>query len=375
MHRTKILITLEVVFLVFVVVACASAPGERWSGTTKGTLTRISALEEPELRDKTLPGSFPTTILKKIPAAYTIPYGDIVYVENDGRCSQGKVIKITGGHGERGIPRKYECVKSPLVQAQPPTFDFSGIWSGRGYSCVEPQPPQYVMIKIKDGDVTATKLTGDSCIRAGEVTWRGKYTSNPFPGQMSGRRPELVWFDVMIRIVDENTINVHGAVFTRVEVPRPLWVLQRKVPMSAETLERLTKIAESISTGDRKVRPMQVAAQLLEESLRRPPTEEDRLPIDTPKVDTPKVDTTVDASVYDDYVGQYAYAILTVTREGDRIFAQLTRQPKFEIFPKSETEFFWKVVDAQVTFVKNEAGLVTHARHRQHGEFEAPKIK
>jgi len=169
----------------------------------KGTLTRISALEKPELRDKNLPGSFPTTILKEIPAAYTIPYGDIVYVENDGRCSQGEVIKITGGHGGRGIPRKYECVKRPLVQAQPPSFDFSGIWLGRGYSCVDPQPPQYVVIKIEDGDVTATKLTGDSCIRAGEVTWRGKYTGNPFPGQMSGRRPELFWFDVSIRIVDK----------------------------------------------------------------------------------------------------------------------------------------------------------------------------
>ena len=52
-------------------------------------------------------------ILKAIPADYTIPYGDIVYVENDGRCSQGEVIKITGGHGGRGIPRKYECVKRP----------------------------------------------------------------------------------------------------------------------------------------------------------------------------------------------------------------------------------------------------------------------
>ncbi len=54
-----------------------------------------------------------TKILKAIPAPYTIPYGDIVYVENDGRCSQGDVIKVTGGHDERGIPRKYECVKRP----------------------------------------------------------------------------------------------------------------------------------------------------------------------------------------------------------------------------------------------------------------------
>jgi hypothetical protein len=49
----------------------------------------------------------------------------------------------------------------------------------------------------------------------------------------------------------------------------PLWVLQRKVPMSEETLERLTQLAESISTAERKVSPMQVAAQLLEDSLDR----------------------------------------------------------------------------------------------------------
>jgi len=261
-----------------------------------------------------------------------------------------------------------------LVQAQPPSFDFSGIWSGRGYQCVRPQPPEYVVIKIEDGDVTATKLTGNSCIEAGEVTWRGKYTGNPFPGQMSGRRQgQMFWFDVSIRTVDANTITVGGpggAVFTRFVVPNPSWGLQREVPMSAETLERLTKIAESINTEDRKVSPMQVAALLLEESLRRPLTKEDQLP-----TDTPKVDTTVDAGVYDDYVGQYCYAILTVAREGDRLFAQLTGQRKFEIFPKSETEFFWKAVPAQVTFVKNEAGVVVKAIHRQHGEFEAPKIK
>ncbi len=47
----------------------------------------------------------------------------------------------------------------------------------------------------------------------------------------------------------------------------PLWVHQRKVPMSAETLACLTHLAASVSTAERKVSPMQVAAQLLEESL------------------------------------------------------------------------------------------------------------
>ncbi len=88
----------------------------------------------------------------------------------------------------------------------------------------------------------------------------------------------------------------------------------------------------------------------------------------------------VDSASYDALVGKYDYgqgkAILTVTREGDHLFGQLTDQPKFEIFPKSPTEFFWKVVDAQVEFVKNDAGKVTKAIHHQGGRtFDAPRIE
>ena len=91
-------------------------------------------------------------------------------------------------------------------------------------------------------------------------------------------------------------------------------------------------------------------------------------------------DTTVASDVYDDYVGRYDYGtyggILTVTREDDKFFAQLAAQPKIEIFPRSETEFFWKVVDAQITFVRNEEGEVVHAIHHQGGmEIKAQKLK
>ena len=78
-------------------------------------------------------------------------------------------------------------------------------------------------------------------------------------------------------------------------------------------------------------------------------------------------------------VGRYDYGqkeILTVTRDGARVFAQLTGQPKFEIFPKSSTEYFWKAVDAQVSFAKDENGKVTKAVHHQGGRvFEAPRIE
>jgi hypothetical protein len=51
----------------------------------------------------------------------------------------------------------------------------------------------------------------------------------------------------------------------------------------------------------------------------------------------------VDPAVYDSVAGKYDYgngAVLTVTREGNHLFGQLTGQPNVEIFPKSETEYF-----------------------------------
>src|ERR1700758_5584230 len=47
----------------------------------------------------------------------------------------------------------------------------------------------------------------------------------------------------------------------------PSWVRHPKVPMSEATRLRLTRLAEQSSTGGRKVSPMQIAAQILEDAL------------------------------------------------------------------------------------------------------------
>ncbi len=52
-------------------------------------------------------------VLKEVPGNYTLSYNQIVYVENDGRCDIGQVIKVTGGKRSKGIARKYECVIRP----------------------------------------------------------------------------------------------------------------------------------------------------------------------------------------------------------------------------------------------------------------------
>ena len=72
-------------------------------------------------------------------------------------------------------------------------------------------------------------------------------------------------------------------------------------------------------------------------------------------------DAIVPDTVLETYVGNYELKpgfVLTVTKEGNQLKAQATGQPDFEIFPKSETEFYVKVVAAQITFNKNSTGVV-----------------
>lgn len=87
---------------------------------------------------------------------------------------------------------------------------------------------------------------------------------------------------------------------------------------------------------------------------------------------------TVDKNLLISYVGRYNYGqgmVLIVTLEGNQLYAQLTGQPKFPIFPSSKNEFYWKVVDASVTFAADEKGDVTQAIHHQNGrQFEAKKL-
>jgi CubicO group peptidase (beta-lactamase class C family) len=78
----------------------------------------------------------------------------------------------------------------------------------------------------------------------------------------------------------------------------------------------------------------------------------------------------VDSKTYDAYVGYYRLTpsfIITISKENDRIFLQATGQPQIEIFPESATDFFLKVVDAQITFLKDDRGEVTGLILHQNG--------
>ena len=91
-----------------------------------------------------------------------------------------------------------------------------------------------------------------------------------------------------------------------------------------------------------------------------------------------KYDVALEWDMLERFVGKYQYgpAVMTVSREGTQLYAQLTGQPNFPIFPKSESTFEWRVVEAKVEFVMDEQSAVTVARHTQNGTtFDAPKTE
>ena len=66
-----------------------------------------------------------------------------------------------------------------------------------------------------------------------------------------------------------------------------------------------------------------------------------------------RVAIAVDAEALEPLVGRYRFSatrFIVVIREDDRLFAQITGQWRFEVFPESPTTFFWLVAAARMRF-------------------------
>jgi CubicO group peptidase (beta-lactamase class C family) len=88
-----------------------------------------------------------------------------------------------------------------------------------------------------------------------------------------------------------------------------------------------------------------------------------------------RVAVKLDPEVLKVYVGQYKFEtfdrILTVTRDGARLFVDIPRSDRSELFPESEANFFLKTYPDQITFKKDgrrltwtsfESGETLHAK-------------
>ena len=73
----------------------------------------------------------------------------------------------------------------------------------------------------------------------------------------------------------------------------------------------------------------------------------------------------------EEYVGCYKIssgALVNVTRKGDHLFSQVSDGDYWEMFPDSETQFFSKIADAQITFKLDAGGHTIGMVLRHYGE-------
>jgi CubicO group peptidase (beta-lactamase class C family) len=85
---------------------------------------------------------------------------------------------------------------------------------------------------------------------------------------------------------------------------------------------------------------------------------------------TERKEITISPEILKKYVGTYELTprfSLAITLEDGQLISQGTNQEKVPMFAESETMFFLKLVDAQIEFVKNEKGDVTHLVLHQNG--------
>jgi len=78
----------------------------------------------------------------------------------------------------------------------------------------------------------------------------------------------------------------------------------------------------------------------------------------------------IDPQILDNYVGYYQlgeFSVFTVTRTGDNLFAQLTGQASFQVYPESTKKFFYKAVSAQLSFITDPQGRATGLILHQNG--------
>jgi pimeloyl-ACP methyl ester carboxylesterase len=88
------------------------------------------------------------------------------------------------------------------------------------------------------------------------------------------------------------------------------------------------------------------------------------------EADAPRTELRLPRSVLEEYVGRYEVtpeAGFTVTLEGDQLFAQYGNQRPLPVFSASESEFFYRAVDAALSFQRDDAGVVTRLVLHQNG--------
>lgn len=96
-------------------------------------------------------------------------------------------------------------------------------------------------------------------------------------------------------------------------------------------------------------------------------------------IDAGRARVEIKEHVLASYIGHYELSpgmVFDVKQSGGHLEIQLGDQPRFPAFPESDSKFFFEIVDAQITFLRNEAGTVVALVLHQNGrDQEAKRIE
>ena len=113
-----------------------------------------------------------------------------------------------------------QLLPQPIEQTQPNSL--CGIWYGLGYSCNGSIPVEIIRIEHINDFVRATKITGDNCVEAGQITWQGYYYQSPFIADLtlgSSINPQSTIIQDLIYIQNDSTITTQiGLEFIRLSL-------------------------------------------------------------------------------------------------------------------------------------------------------------
>jgi hypothetical protein len=101
---------------------------------------------------------------------------------------------------------------------------------------------------------------------------------------------------------------------------------------------------------------------------------------DKPAVTAAPKEVKIAPATFDAYIGSYQLAdssgvVLAFKRESERYFTQATGESQLEIFPSSDSTFFLKAVEAQVTFHRLSNGKVNTMTVHQNGDTQAYRVE
>ena len=120
--------------------------------------------------------------------------------------------------------------------------------------------------------------------------------------------------------------------------------------------------------------PDKIADLYLSDAIKAVTTEKEAKEV-KPATETEKPkqrnEISLDPAKLDSLVGDFELFpgfILTVSKEGNQLKCQATGQSKELLFPESEIEFFYKIVDAQISFKRDDKGVVNELVLHQNGQ-------